>query len=234
MLIKAKVLWQKDATNGICTKYGFLLTNMRGEKPITWLTNKPHWPRNPLFTLCRHLELWFHHCSHRIKRGSFPAMPWSHQQLLPSTQVRRPTHLPKTLWPRSLNRAYTSSDRTFLKFKNSKHKSFLVNMNRQKITRYVKIPHTPQKDTILRNHSKCLPFCKNILKILICILTEIWTNIILLFKRMIYIYMQVYWHKSVTFLNYKGGKRALNWDLSSYTCIYTYISYVRASLVAQK
>lgn len=73
MLIKAKVLWQKDATKEICSKYGLLLTNMRGEMPIMWLTNKPHWPRNPLFTLRRHLELWFHHCSHREnKKRVFP------------------------------------------------------------------------------------------------------------------------------------------------------------------
>ena len=44
---------------------------------------------------------------------------------------------------------------------------------------------------------------------------------------MIYIYMSVYWHKFVTLLNYKGGKRALKWDLSSYICIYsTCIIYV--------
>ena len=69
---------------------------------------------------------------------------------------------------------------------------------------------------------------------LIGILNEIWANIILLFKRMIYIYMSVYWHKFVTLLNYEGGKRALQWDLPSYRCTYTYISYIRASLVAQK
>lgn len=90
------------------------------------------WPGNSLFTLHGHLELWFHHCSYRENKkrifschaGVSPVAPpqYSSQEARSST---------KHTVTRSLNRAYTSSDRTFLKFKNSRHKSLLVNMKRQ-------------------------------------------------------------------------------------------------------
>ena len=86
------------------------------------------WPGNSLFTLHGHLEL----CSHREnKKRVFPCHAGVSPVAPPQYSSQEARSSTKNTVTRSLNRAYTSSDRTFLKFKNSKHKSLLVNMKRQ-------------------------------------------------------------------------------------------------------